>query len=319
MKHPNAIRKAAEMIQDTINSIRVTLNERIANPFISATIGACVILNWKLSLLLFSDVPYDSKIEKIVSLYPDSSIRYENFLIIPLYFGIFWTFVWPVISMVINAYWHWMKANISNVKLWAERKKKLSEADAAELYSTIDAQESRYLEFLKDRQNKIEDLSKQMSDLINERITLQNEIKRHESENANLESTLSELQREQTDARQQLNRAIVDRDEQRRILDEISSRSIEVAAHLPGLKVITNVINKSTNHQASETWVWEELTRQASSIRQEELQKMFNFFLALGLIKRDANNNIGFGERYRYAKDAVLGMYNNSPEIVNPN
>jgi hypothetical protein len=305
------------MMQDTINSIRVTLNERIGNPFISATIIACIVLNWQLSLLLFSDVPYDSKIEKIISLYPDSSSRYESFLIIPLCFGVFWTFVWPVINMGINAYWYLMKANISNVKLWAERKRKLSEADAAELYSTIDAQESRYLEFLKDRQNKIENLSKQISDFIHERTTLHNEIERHKSEKADLETTLSGSQRELSIIRESLNRASSESDVHRRALEEAANRSIEFAKFLPGLKSLTNAINQTTNHQANETWILEEFERQEPSYTREDRQKMFNFFLGLGLIKREANGNIGFGDRYRYAKDSVLGMYNNSPEIIN--
>lgn len=303
-------------MQDTINSIRVTLNERIGNPFISATIIACVIVNWQLSLLLFSDVPYDSQIEKIIGLYPDSSTRYKNLLVIPLCFGVFWTFIWPIISMGINAYWYWMKANISNVKLRAERKKKLSEADAAELYSTIDAQESRYLEFLKDRQNKIENLSKQISDLIHERTILQNEIERHKSEKADLETTLSGSQRELSNIREALIRANSESDVHRRALEDALNRAIEFAEYLPGLKAITNAINQATNHQANETWIWEEFNRQEPSMPREDHQKMFNFFLGLGLIKREPNGNITFGERYRYVKDRILGMYNNSPGIT---
>lgn len=304
------------MMQDTISSIRATLNERIGNPFISATIIACVLLNWQLSLLLVSDVPYDSKIEKIIGLYPDSSTRYEDFLFIPLCFGVFWTFVWPIISMVINAYWYWMKANISNIKLWAERKKKLSEADAAELYSMIDAQESRYLEFLKDRQNKIEDLSKQISGLVNEHATLQNGIERYQSEKSDLEATISRSQRELSSINEALSHEKSESDVYRRAFEDASNRTIECAEYLPGLKAITNAINKATNHQAHETWILEELNHQESSLSKEVQQKMFSFYLGLGLLKREPNGNITFGERYRYVKDKVLGMHNNSPGIT---
>lgn len=303
-------------MQDTINSIRVTLNERIGNPFISATIIACVLLNWQLSLLLFSDVPYDSKIEKIIGLYSDSSTRYQNFLVIPLCFGAFWTFVWPAISLAINAYWYWMKANISNVKLRAERKKKLSEADAAELYSMIDAQESRYLEFLKDRQNKIENLSKQISELMNEQIAFQNEIGKYESEKADLKSALSRSQSELSNVNEALSRAKNESDVNRRAFDDASSRAIEFAEYLPGLKAITNAINQATNHQASEIWILEEFNRQEPSFSRGEQQKMLGFFLGLGLIKKESNGNITFGERYQYAKDKVLGKDSNSPGIT---
>lgn len=304
------------MIQDTINSIRVTLHERIGNPFLSATIIACFILNWKLTLLLFSDVPYDSKVEKIVSLYPDSAIQLHNFLFIPLCFGLFWTFVWPVISLAINTYWYWMKSHVSNAKHKAERKKLLSEAEAAELYSTIDAQESKYLEFLKDRQNKINSLSEQLNDAIKERNETQIEMVDFHSKHKELEQQLANTQVELINIKEAYARVTHENDERRRNLDEISSRSIEFAEYLPGLKAITNAINKATNYQANETWIWEEFKRQEKSFPSEAQQLMLNFFLSLGLIKRDNNSNISFGDRYRYVKDKVLGAYNNSPGIT---
>lgn len=304
------------MIQDTINSIRVTLHERIGNPFLSATIIACFILNWKLTLLLFSDVPYDSKVEKIVSLYPDSSIQLHNFLLIPLCFGLFWTFVWPVISLGINTYWYWMKSHVSNARHKAERKKLLSEAEAAELYSTIDAQESKYLEFLKDRQNKINSLSEQLNDAIKERNETQIEMVDFHSKYKELEQQLATSLRELSNTNEFLSNTSRENEERRRMLDEISSRSIEFAEYLPGLKAITNAINKATNYQANETWIWEEFKRQEKSFPSEAQQLMLNFFLSLGLIKRDNSSNITFGDRYRYVKDKVLGAYNNSPGIT---
>ncbi len=306
------------MMQDTINSIRVTLSERIGNPFISAAIIACILLNWKLSLLLFSDVPYDLKVEKIVALYPDSSTRLENFLVIPLCFGIFWTFIWPVISMGINAYWYRMRSHISNVKLQAERKKKLSEAEAAELYSTIDAQESKYLEFLKDRQNKIDGLTRHIADVTKEHGDRQLEIEKYRLTNANLESKLSALQGELSVSRENSEKYRRESEERQRSLDEILSHSLQFAAHLPGLKAITNAINRTTNFQANEAWVREELKRQEPTVTDEDQSKMINFFLALGLIKRDSNNNVMFGDRYRYEKDKILGLYNNSPGPKKP-
>lgn len=300
------------MIQDTLNSIRVTLNERIGNPFLSASLIACVFLNWKLSLLLFSDVPYDNKVEKIVSFYPDTSTQFHKLLLIPVCFGLFWTFIWPVISLGINAYWYWMKSNLSNVKLKVERKKKLSEAEAAELYSMIDAQESKYLEFLKDRQGKIETLSHQISDLLDERSTLQTDLVKSETERKEL---VSKLEMVTSINREQQNKVNFESDERRRTLDEVSSRSLEFAEYLPGLKAITNAINKTTNYQADEAWIWEEFNRQEPSFLREDQQKMLNFFLALGLLKREPNSKITFGERYRNVKDRVLGDYNNSPGV----
>ena len=303
------------MIQDTINSIRLTLSDRIGNPFISATLIACVFLNWKLSLLLVSDVPYDNKVMKIIELYPDSSTRLESFLLYPIYFGLFWTFLWPVISMAINAYWYWMKSNIANVRLWAERKKKLSDAEAAELYSTIDSQESKYLEFLKDRQNRIDSLSSQLSTMSRERVDMEEKQK---SEIEKLKGELVETRSELTVKTETSEKLQREKDAQWQILDEISNRSVEFAENLPGLKAITNAINQSTNHQANDAWLREEFKRQEPSFSNEEMQMCFDFFLALGLIKKGTDGHITFGDRYRNVRKRVLGMYNNSPGPMKP-
>lgn len=303
-------------MQDTINSIRVTLNERIGNPFISSTLIACAALNWKLSLLLFSDIPYDSKVEKILGLYPDVTARLDSLLLHPLYFGVFWTLIWPAINIGINAYWHWMKAKTSNVKLWAERKTNLSEAKAAELYAMIDSQESKYLDFLKDRQDKIENLSKQINDLMDERKTLQLEASNREIARTDLESKLAAVQRDTALHHETTTRIRSEKDQLQRELDEISTRSIEFAEYLPGLKAITNAINNARNFQADGTWLRDEFRRQEPSVNTENLEKMINFYLAIGLIKRDSDNHITFGDRYRFSKDKVLGIYNNSPGVV---
>jgi hypothetical protein len=304
------------MIQDTINSLRATLNERIGNPFLSASLIACMVWNWKLSLLLFSDVPYDSKIEKIVNLYPDNSSQFHNFFIVPLCFGLFWTFVWPLISLGINTYWYRMKSHITNAKLKAERKKLLSEAEAAELYSMIDAQGGKYLELLKDRQGKINGLTEQLDDTTKSQAELAVEMTELISKHNELEQKLSGTERELSVLKESSLRVNLENDEHRRLLADISERSIEFAEYLPGLKAITNAINKTTNYQANEAWIWEEFKRQEKSFPSEAQQLMLNFFLAIGLIKREANGNITFGDRYRYNKDKVLGMHNNSAGIT---
>lgn len=312
--------KESRVIQDTINSIRLTLSERIGNPFISATLIASSILNWKLSLLLFSDVTYDAKIQKILDLYPDSVTRFDELFLYPICFGVFWTFIWPVITLGINAYWYWMKTITSNLKIKIERKKKLSEAEAAELYSTIDAQESRYLDFLKERQNRVDNLAERVSNLDKENQDFQLEISKQKTESEKLKSEQSGMQSQLSSAQNELGRVRKENDNYRRSLDEITNRALEFAEHLPGLKTITNALTKADNHRADELWLREEFCRQEPSLLSEDTQtqqKMFSFYLALNLIQRESSSYIVFGEPYRYAKDKVLGTNNNSPEIVN--
>lgn len=269
------------MIQDTINSIRVTLSERIGNPFVSATLIASIILNWKLTLLLASNVPYDGKIEKIVSLYPNKSAILDSFLIHPIYFGIFWTFIWPVINIGINAYWHLMKSLISNVKVWAERKKVLSEAEAAAIYSTIDSQESKYLEFLKDRQNKIDTLSNQLSAVSKERSELSIALDEMRSSSEKIAKNLADITSNSESLRQNLERVQRDSESRQRRLENIESKSVDFAKYIPGVKEISIAINRSTNYQANEAWVKTELKRLQPGWDDIERQRMFDFAMTL--------------------------------------
>lgn len=47
----------------------------------------------------------------------------------------------------------------------------------------------------------------------------------------------------------------------------------------------------------------------------EERQKVLDFFTALGLLKKDPDGQIGFGERYKYEKDKVLSSYNSASDV----
>lgn len=306
------------MIQDTVNSIRVTLNERLSNPFISAFVIAFILLNWKLSLLIFSDVGYDAKVEKVLDIYSDPNARFNSLMVTPLIFSLFWTFVWPVINIVINAYWYWVKAKISNVKLRVERSKIISEAEAAEIYATIDSQESKYLDFLRDRQNKIDSLSNQMQELTNEKVVLLQDVGEKEVAMSNLGDEVTKLENVVKNQKEQLSRSQRENSDQRHSLDEIENSSFNYIKFMPGLKAITNAIDKANNYQADETWVIKELKGQEPSLDDEDRQIMMNFFMALGFIKKDAEGHIVFGKRYRYAKNEVLGMYNNSPGPKKP-
>ena len=300
------------MIKDTINSLRVTMAERIGNPFISAALIARGLVYWRLSLLLVADVSYDSKVAKIVDLYPTSQVQFESFLLYPLGFAVFWTFVWPAVSIFVNTYWYWMKSNISNFKLWAERKKKLSESEAAELYTTIDAQDGKYLELLKDRQNRIDSLANQIKNMVDERDRYLREMN-SASERTTLE--LGEARRQLNEKNSEAEKLQFEVADQRRRLDDILSHSLTFAEHLPGLKEITHAISKATNHHANELWIREELGRQKISLAAEERQRALDFFTALGLLKKEPDGQICFGERYKYEKDKVLAGYKNPPDL----
>lgn len=294
------------MIQDAINSIRVTLGERFGNPFLSAALISAVFLNWKLSLLLLSDVQYDNKVSRITELYPHALDVTYAFLVYPGICGAFWTFLWPVLSMAINAYWYWMRSNVANVRLWAERKKILSEAEAARIYSILDEQEGKYFEFLKERQSRIDDLSSQILTLTEGRSVMEKEIDGYKSEIEKFKVELLELKRNLALKHDDFQRVQMESEGRKQKLDGIYSCSVDFAKYIPGLKEITLTINNTTNYKANESWLKEEFKRQTPSVSGDVRRKNFDFLLALGLIKKESDGVITFGERYQHVREVFI-------------
>ena len=162
------------MVQDALDSLKLTINERVSSPFVSAFFVSAIVVNWKLSILIFSGVEYEAKIEIVSSLYPSLEHGVYGFVVWPLVGAFFWAFVWPLINWGVSAYWYLLKYKISNTRSVIERRRFLSEPEAALLYSQIDSQESKYLELIKERQEKI----KALSDEAVKAESFSNEIKR---------------------------------------------------------------------------------------------------------------------------------------------
>lgn len=285
------------------------MNERVGNPFLSATLVAVVLINWKLSLLLFSDITYDIKVLKIAALYPDESTQLKNFLFRPICAGFFWTIVWPAISMGITAYWYLMRSKINNVKLWAEKKKRISDSEAAELYSTIDAQQTKYLDLIKERQTQTDKLSEQITSLINSQSTTNQAIFEKDSTIDKLQHQLINLQNQSATNQDHANKIDRENDSHRQSIEEIRGASLQFAGLLPGLKELTISINQSTNHHANDNWLRENLAQQNPALT-NDYQSMLRFFVAIGLLEKIDDGHITFGARYKFEKDKVLSARN---------
>lgn len=302
------------MVQDAINSIRVTLSDRIGNPMVSGFIIGIVLVNWKLSLLVFSDISYHEKVDVIMGLYPSSSVRLHSFLIYPALAGSFWTFIWPLISLFINAYWHWMKSKAANIILWAERKRTISESEASEIYSIIDSQEAKYLELIKDRQSRIDDLLQQISSLNRELISIRSAVSDKNEQISLLQSSEDEARKKLSRSEEFGEKADRDRASLESRLKEIESHAFSISSKLPGLKAIVKVIEEAKNHQAHEQWAKKEIKKQENALSEEDIIATLNLYICLGLIKRDNEGYLTFGDRLLYGRGGILGLYPNSPK-----
>ena len=157
-----------------------------------------------------------------------------------------------------------------------------------------------------------------MHELTREKSKLVQDIDEKEVAMSKLGDEVTRLENVVKNQKEQLSRSQRENNDQRHSLDEIENSSFNYIKFMPGLKAITNAIDKANNYQADETWVIKELKRQEPSLGDEDRQMMMNFFIALGFIKKDADGHVVFGKRYSFAKDEVLGMYNNSPGPKKP-
>ena len=265
------------MVQDALDSLKLTMSERVSSPFVSAFFVSAIVVNWKLSILIFSGVEYEDKIEIISSLYPSLEPGIYGFVVWPLAAAFFWTFVWPLINWGVSAYWYLLKYKISNTRSIIERRRFLSEPEAALLYSQIDSQETKYLELLKERQEKIETLSDEavkaesFSNEINESLlSAQKEINELKNDLYKERSEKSEIEHS--------------RDRKKQLLNEVLVKSLSVSARLPGLKIVTKLINGSNNHQAKERWLKQQFSKIDPGASEEEIRNMIDFLIAVGII-----------------------------------
>lgn len=302
------------MVQDAINSIRVTLSDRIGNPMVSGFIIGIVLVNWKLSLLVFSDISYHEKVDVILGLYPSSSVRLQSFFIYPALAGSFWTFIWPLISLFINAYWHWMKSKAANIKLWAERKRAISESEASEIYSIIDSQEAKYLELIKDRQGRIDELLQQTSSLNKELFSIRSTLTDRNEKISFLQSSEEEITKKLSRSEEFGEKVDRERSSLESRIREIESHAFSISSKLPGLKAIVKVIEEAKNHQAHEQWAKKEIKKQENTLSDEDITATLNLYICLGLIKRDHDGYLTFGDRLLYGRSGILGLYPNSPK-----
>lgn len=299
------------MIQETLHSLRLSLYERIGSPFLATYTLALITINWKLTLLLVADLSYDDKVGRIVALYPASHDRLLGFVCYPALVGLLWLVCWPLASLVFTTWWQWMQTNIQNLRIRVQRRKALTEREAAEIYAIIDAQETKYLEIVKDRQEKIASISRQADEsrtAQDERASkLQASIAARDEQIETLIARIDELGKDLETRMQEIRKLQATQTRSQQNFENLYQLSNELAPWLPGLKEFTKVIGSAPNYQAEQTWLRAGVIQQNSDMKEPDYQRLLKFYLAIGLLTTSEDQrHIGFGEQYLFRREAVL-------------
>lgn len=307
------------MIQDTINSIKVTLNERMGNPFVSAYVISSFFSNWKFFLLVLSDLSYDEKLTRVSFLYADKNEAICGFIIIPIGFSAFWTFCWPLVNWGINWYWYSIRSRMANTKNRVERNRTLSEKDAAEIYVRMDSQETKYFEMLKDKQKENSSLLEEIEKLNEELGDLHRKIIERDSSIRELNDKVRTMSSDSISEKERSKRFESERNISQQSLKHVLDNALRASELLPGLKSFSIAINDSANFRADEQWVKERFRKLEPSFSDEEMMIMLELFLSIGLLEREVGGYLKFGERFKYMKEKIIGMYDNSSGPPKPN
>lgn len=301
------------MIQDTINSIKVTLNDRFGSPFVSAYFLSSVLVNWKFFLLILSDLSYEDKLKNSSLLYPDEGVLASGFLFFPLLFGLFWTFIWPIINWGISGYWYSVKSYMINTRIRSERKRIISEKEAAEIYLKFDSQESKYLELLKDKQSRADSLIEENRRIASELERVHNEVIDRDASVRDLNAQVRDMSKRESESEDKLRILKSERDIANQDLKSILDNTLRVAEILPALKSFSISIDEAVNFRADEMWVKKRFLQIEGGFSEEDAIAMLELFISIGLFVREVDGYLIFGDRMKYQKARIIGMYDNSP------
>lgn len=204
-----------------------------------------------------------------------------------------------------------MQTNIQNLRVKVQRRKALTESEAAEIYAIIDEQETKYLEIVKDRQEKIASISRQAEEsraAQDERASkLQASIATRDEQIETLIARTDELGQNLETRMQEIRKLQTTQTRSQQNIENLQQLSNELSPWLPGLKEFTNVIGSAPNYLAEQAWLRAGVMQLNSDMKEPDYQRLLKFYLAIGLLTTSEDHrHIGFGEQYFFRRDAVL-------------
>lgn len=123
------------MISELVSSLQAQIRERLSNPFLSLFSIALITHNYKVWVLLFSDLAPERKFSLISELYPSIGDSIWGFIIFPSLIAIGFIVVYPIVNFGTTYVWFNLQKKVNFLKYRIEGSQLLTKDQSIALRS----------------------------------------------------------------------------------------------------------------------------------------------------------------------------------------
>ena len=166
------------MLEEFEKSVKATLYDRLASPLIGSYVTAWCIFNYKVILIIFSDLQYTQKSEYIDALFApwwNYPVRYG----IPLLWSVFYILFYPWISKKVFRIWQQYIKDKRDIKNKIEGSRLLTLAESEAIRTEYLQSENKLAELMQNNQEELQEWKDRYNLLLEEKQQLQKQLSLH--------------------------------------------------------------------------------------------------------------------------------------------
>jgi len=167
------------MLEEFEKSVKATLYDRLASPLIGSYVTAWCIFNYKIILIIFSDLQYTQKSEYIDALFApwwNYPVRYG----FPLLWSAFYVFCYPAIAKFVFRKWQKYIKDKRDIKHEIEGTRLLTLAESEEIRTKYLQSENKIAELMQNSENELKEWKDRCNLLLNEKQQLKERLEKYE-------------------------------------------------------------------------------------------------------------------------------------------
>ncbi len=174
------------MLEEFEKSVKATLYDRLASPLIGSYVTAWCVWNYKVILIIFSDLQYAQKAQCIDVLFApwcsNGLARYG----FPLLWSLFYIFLYPWISKKVFRIWQQYIKDKRDIKNEIEGTRLLTLAESEVIRTEYLQKENKIVELMQNKEKTIQDWKDKYNLLIDENRNLKERLEKYEPTPASL-------------------------------------------------------------------------------------------------------------------------------------
>ena len=167
------------MLEEFERSVKATLYDRLASPLIGSYVTAWCIFNYKIILIIFSDLQYTQKSEYIDALFApwwNYPVRYG----FPLLWSAFYVFCYPAIAKFVFRKWQKYIKDKRDIKHEIEGTRLLTLAESEEIRTKYLQSENKIAELMQNSENELKEWKDRCNLLLNEKQQFKERLEKYE-------------------------------------------------------------------------------------------------------------------------------------------